>query len=279
MRLVLIFFGLWFGLSQAQAAAPASNDVDALLRASGMQAQIDQIPGALHTAGQQQSGLGAGIVRPLVEALSTVFNPAEMQRMMRVEIIKQLDTPTLVEAMTWYNSPEAQSILAAEQRLFEPEVMDRIAAAMEAQSVPSLTPKRRELLLQVDQATNATDAALDMMMNMQAAFLTAFSHLLMPDQASEFNATLESFAGTRSQYKKLIQEQLLLQQAVLMEPVSDAALEHFRDFARTDAGHKTLQAMNGALNTTVRTMAQRIPEAMTQEEKSRQAPVPVPKSK
>lgn len=277
MRFVfLMVLTFWLGLTAAQAAAPSNSDIDALLRASGMQAQLDQIPDALRSAGQQQSGLGAGIVKPLVDALSSVFNPQQMQQMMRVEVIKQLDTPTLVEAMKWFNSAEAQSILAAEKRLFDPAVMDKIASAMESQSVPGLDAGRRQLLLDIDQASGATEAALDMMMNMQAAFLTAFSHLLMPEQASEFNATLESFAGTRSQYKKLVQDQLLLQQAVLMEPVSDAALQHLRDFARTDAGHKTLQALNVALNNTIRAMAQRIPEAMTREEQSRQTPASEP---
>jgi hypothetical protein len=279
MRFLLFILTFGWSLATAQAATPTDADVDTLLRTSGMQAQLNQIPNALRTAGQQQGGLGAGLIKPLVDALSTVFNPQELQRMMRAEVIRQLDTDTLVEAMKWFNSADAQSILAAEQRLFDPAVMDKIAAAMESGTTPGLTPARQQLLLEIDQAAGATEAALDMMMNMQAAFLTAFSHLLMPDQANEFSATLESFAGTRSQYRKLVQEQLLLQQAVLMEPVTDEALQKLRDFARSDAGHKTLVALNNALNTTLRTLADRIPDAMIQEENARSQPAPAQESK
>jgi hypothetical protein len=269
MRFLLFVLMLGWGLATARAATPTDADIDALLRASGMQAQLDQIPNALRTAGQQQGGLGAGLIKPLVDTLSAVFNPLELQRLMRAEVVRQLDTDTLAAAMTWFNSAEAHSILAAEQRLFEPAVMDRIAAAMESGTTPELTPARKRLLQEIDRATGATEAALDMMMNMQAAFLTAFSHLLMPDQANEFSATLASFAGTRSQYRKLVQDQLLLQQAVLMEPVTDDALQKLRDFARTDAGRKTLAALNSALSTTLRTLAERIPDTMNRVEKNR----------
>ena len=279
MRFVLFSLCLWLGLSNAQAAPPSSADIDALLKASGMQTQLDQIPDALRAAGSQQNGLGASIVKPLMDALREVFNPAEMEQMMRVEMIKQLDPTTLAAAMQWFNSADAQAILAAERRMMQPEVLDQIAEVMKTKTVPHLTPVRKQLLQDIDQATGGTDAALDMMMNMQAAFLTAFSHLLMPEQASEFNATLDSFASTRTQYRKLVQDQLLLQQAVLMEPVTDAALVHFRDFARSDAGHKTMLALNNSLNTTIRTIAQRIPAAMAKEEQSRTTPAPVPQAK
>lgn len=272
MRFLVFILVFGLSLTSARAAAPSPAEIDALLRASGMQAQIDQIPGALRTAGQQQGGLGAGLIKPLVEALSTVFDPQEMQRMMRVEVVKQLEPATLAEAMKWFNSAEAKSILAAEQRMFEPDVMKKIGAAMDAGDVPGLTPERKKLLQEVDQATGATEAALDMMMNMQAAFLTAFSHMLMPEQANAFSSTLASFAGSRAQYRDLVQEQLLLQQAVVMEGVPDSTLQHLRDFGRTDAGKKTLTALNNAFNTTLRAQAERIPEAIAAVQKATSAP-------
>lgn len=263
MRFLLIVLLFCCGPVFAQATTPTTTDVDALLQASGMQAQIEQIPGALRTAGQQQGGLGAALIKPLVEALGTVFDPKEMQQMMRVEMIKQLDPSTLADAMKWFNSDEARQILAAEQRQFDPAVMEKIGAAIDSGTVPGLTAERKQLLVEVDQSTGATEAALDMMMNMQAAFLTALSHLLMPDQASAFSSTLESFAGTRDQYRTLVHDQLLLQQAVVMEPVPDSALQHLRDFARTDSGQKTMTALSKSFNTTLRTLAERIPAAMT----------------
>ncbi|MEZ5506664.1 MAG: hypothetical protein R3F38_12085 [Gammaproteobacteria bacterium] len=270
MRSIVLLFCLWLGLTSAQAATPSDTDIDALLQASGMQAQLDQIPAALQIAGQQQNGLGAGIVKPLADALRSVFNPADMEQIMTRELARDLDSATLTEAMRWFKTDAAKKILAGEQRMTDPSVMDRISEATDKQQVPGLTETRRQLLLDVDNATSATDAALDMMMNMQAAFLTALSHLLMPDQANEFSATLASFAATRDQYRDDLQAQLLLQQAILMEDVTDDELRQWRDFARTEAGSKTVKALNHALDVTLRSVAERIPAAMIREEQARQ---------
>ena len=275
MRSVLISLLLLLGLQTAWAASPTTAQVDALIKASGMQAQLDQIPSALQSAGEQQSGLAAGFVRPLVTALQQVFQPARMHHILQQDLVQKLDVNTLNDAMRWFSSPEAQSIIAAEQSMLKPEVMDRIAKASKEQKVEGLTVERKDLLTDIDNATQATESALNMMMNMQAAFLSAFSNLITPDRRTEFNTLLQSFAANRAQYREEIQDQLLLQEAVLMQPVPDATLKKYQQFAHSPSGQKLFTALSQALDHTIRTVAQDIPAAV-QKLGPGSAPRPVP---
>jgi hypothetical protein len=233
-----------------------------LIEATGLHQQISQIPTALDNAGQQQSGLAAGFVQPLILALREVFKPEEMLQVLRQDLIRQLDTTTLTDSMKWYNSASGKSIIAAEQRLMQPGVMEQVGQAIARQTVPGLTPERKQLLQDLDQATQATDTALNMMMDMQAAFLSAFSQLITPDQNAQFDTMRNSFESSKSQYRGLISEQLLLQQAVLLEAVPDTALQEFHQFASSDSGRKLFAALNHSLDHTVRTAARKIPNAV-----------------
>ena len=185
-----------------------------------------------------------------------------MHQLLQQNLMQALDVKTLNDGMKWYSSPEAQSIIAADQSMLKPDVMARIAKASKAQKVDGLTVERKNLLQDIDNATMATESALNMMVNMQAAFLSAFSNLITPDRKTEFNTLLQSFSANRAQYRQEIEDQLLLQEAVLMQPVPDATLKKYQQFAHTPSGQKLFTAMSQALDHTIRTVAQGIPAAV-----------------
>lgn len=267
MRSTLITLLLLLGIAGAHArestaSADHATQVDHIIRASGLHTHLDQIPAALGQAGQQQAGMATAFVQPLISALQDTFNPDEMQRTLRADLVRQLDTATLVDAMRWYNSDSAKQIMAAEQRLAEPGVMDRIGTALNEQKLPGLTPARRQLLQELDTATQASDGALDMMLDMQAAFLSGFAQLITPGEASQFDGVRETFEASRAEYRDAVREQVLLQQAVLLEKVPDAALQDFKTFAASPSGQKLFTALNHSLDHTLRTAARKIPAAV-----------------
>ncbi len=265
MRSILITLLLLLGTASAHAAealATHAAQVDAILEASGLQAQLNQIPAALGQTGEQQAGMATAFVQPLISALQDTFNPEDMQRTLRADLVRQLDTATLVDALRWYNSDSAKQIMAAEQRLSEPGVMDRIGAALSEQKLPELTPARRKLLEELDTATQASTGALDMMLDMQAAFLSGFSQLITPGDSSQFDGLREGFEANRADYQAAVRDQLVLQQAILLETVPDAALQDFRQFAGSASGQKLFKAMNHSLDHTIRTAALKIPDAV-----------------
>ena len=269
MRAALITLLLLLAVTGVRAetsppAATPAEQVDALIAASGLQQQINQIPLAIGSAGQQQAGMALAFVQPLISALQDAFKPDELIQSLRVDLMQQLDTTTLADSLRWYNSDAGKSILAAEQRMMQPDVMEKIGQAISQQQVAGLTPERRKQLQQLDSATNATDTALDLMLTMQAAFLSGFSQLITPDQQAPFATLRESFNANREEYRATISEQLLLQQAVLLEPVTDAALQEFSTFAASASGQKLFAAMRHSLDNTLRTAALKIPVAVNQ---------------
>ncbi|HVK99317.1 MAG TPA: hypothetical protein VM553_05860 [Dongiaceae bacterium] len=250
--------------AESQSNAQSTEQVDALIAVSGLRQQIDQIPLAIGSAGQQQAGMAAVFVQPLISALQDAFKPDELITTLRVDLMRQLDSTTLADSLRWYNSDAAKTILAAEQRLAQPEVMENIGRAISQQQWPGLTPDRRKRLQELDSATGATDTALDLMQNLQAAFLSGFSQLITPDQQSTFNSLRQSFATNREEYRVAVNEQLLLQQAVLLEPVPDATLQEFAGFATSPSGQKLFAALRRSLDHTVQIAAQKIPQAVQQ---------------
>lgn len=269
MRVVLITFFLLLAATGVRAetpppAATSAEQVDALIAASGLQQQINQIPLAIGSAGQQQAGMALAFVQPLISALQDAFKPDELIQTLRVDLMRQLDAATLADALRWYNSDAGKSILAAEQRMMQPDVMEKIGQAISQQQLTGLTPERKKQLQQLDVATGATDTALDLMLTMQAAFLSGFSQLITPDQQAPFDSLRESFNSNREEYRATISEQLLLQQAVLLEPVTDASLQEFSTFAASASGQKLFAAMRISLDNTLRTAALKIPTAVSQ---------------
>ncbi|MGB3622180.1 hypothetical protein FT643_06350 [Ketobacter sp. MCCC 1A13808] len=232
-----------------------------LITASGIEVQINQIPAALIQAGRQQAGPAASFIQPLMQSMQNVFVPDEMIDTLSNELVTRLDVPTMLDALKWYQSENGQTIVNAHKAMLKPDMMEKVAKAM-TNPTPDISDQRQSLLEAIASSTQSTDIALETMVNIQAAFMTALSNMISPDNAQSFDQLRDAFGNSKQKMRGQFAEQLLLQQAVLLEPLPDSTLQEFLQFADSGSGKKFFSALNGALDETLQIYARRLPLAV-----------------
>lgn len=263
MRFVVICIALLMTsqLALAQAPKPDLDQVQQLISATGLDKHIQQIPEALHKTADNPNNPASSFVSPLMKSLVSVFDPQEMLEILAKDLMQRLDVPTLLDAMSWYRSDNAKALIGARQHATKPETLKKMGEVLASQQT-SVAPERLELLQHMAQSTQANDIALDMMVNLQAAFMTGLGTMIAPNQTQSFKQVHSSFEATKSMMQDKISEQLLLQQTVALETVSDDTIKEFLTFADSPSGKKLFTALRASLDYTVQTVAVRVPDAM-----------------
>jgi len=263
MRFVMTCITLLLSLhlAAAQPAKPDLNQVQQLISATGLDKHIQQIPEALHKTADSPNNPASTFVNPLMKSLVSVFQPEEMLDILAKDLMKRLDVPTLLDAMQWYRSDNARALIGAQQHATKPETLKKMGEVLASQQA-DVPPQRLELLQHMARSTRANDIALDMMVNLQAAFMTGLGTMIAPNQTQSFQQVHASFDATKTTMQDRIAEQLLLQQTVALETVSDETIEEFLQFADSPSGKKLFTALRASLDYTVQTVAKRVPEAM-----------------
>ena len=263
MRFVLPFITLLITsqLALAQPSKPNLDQVQQLISATGLDKHIQQIPDALHKTADNPGNPASSFVSPLMKSLVSVFDPQEMLEILAKDLMQRLDVPTLLDAMTWYRSDNAKALIGARQHATKPETLQKMGEVLASQQT-SASPERLKLLKHMSDSTKANDIALDMMVNLQAAFMTGLGTMIAPNQTQSFKQVHSSFEATKSMMQDKISEQLLLQQSVALETVSNDTIKEFLTFADSPSGKKLFTALRASLDYTVQTVAIRVPEAV-----------------
>ncbi|MBA56351.1 MAG: hypothetical protein CMK89_18025 [Pseudomonadales bacterium] len=263
MRQVLIIITLLCSsvVAWAEQSKPDLSQVQQLISATGLDKHIQQIPAALSKTAGSSSAPTSAFVSPLLQSLASVFDPNEMLAILAADLTKRLDVPTLLDAMQWYRSDNAKALIGAHKHATKPETVKKMGEVLASQKAQA-SPERLQLLQHMSASTQANDIALDMMVNVQAAFMTGLGTMIAPNQTQSFHQVRNSFAATRGMMADKISEQLLLQQTVALETVSDETIKEFLEFADSQSGKKLFSALRASLDYTVQTVAVRVPEVM-----------------
>lgn len=274
MRILIISVALLFGFAntsgnlayanQAQSPtrenAPSREQIDALIKASCIEQHLNQIPTALKQSARQ-SGPASAFVQPLMQSLQGVFKPEEMLAILSQDLFNRLDMSTMLDAMAWYNSPNGKKIISAQQSMLKPATMEKVGDALLNQKQLA-SPERQKLVAQLVKSNQSVEIALDLMVTMQASFMSGLSNMVAPEQSQSFQNLMASFEKSKHLLKPQIEKQILTQQTVVYENLNDETLREFLAFSNSASGQKLFAALNGSLNHTLRTVAQRIPSAM-----------------
>ncbi|RLU01344.1 hypothetical protein [Ketobacter sp.] len=263
MRYLLLLMAL-LGVNVTAWGQPSTPDlgqVQQLISATGLDKHIQQIPAVLSKTASAGGAPTSAFVSPLMKTMATVFNPDEMLDTLAKDLTRRLDVPTLLDAMQWYRSDNARALIGAHKHATQPQTIQKMGEVLATQQSQA-SPQRLALLQHMSASTQANDIALDMMVNVQAAFMTGLGTMIAPNQTQSFKQVHDSFAATRNLMADKISEQLLLQQTVALETVSDDTIHEFLQFADSPSGKKLFTALRASLDYTVQTTAERIPAVM-----------------
>lgn len=259
--IIIILCAITSSTSTAAENELSLQQIEKLITVSGIELHINQIPNALQQSAQSQSGPARLFVQPLMQSLQKVFQPDEMLAILSKDLLMRLDVPTLLDSMTWYNSDNGRKIVAAQKSILRPEVMEKVGQALANQNT-NTSPERKALVSKLAASNHSVDIALNLMVTMQASFMSGLSNMVATGKTQSFDQLRASFDGSKELMREQISKQLLVQQSVIYQGLSGDTLTQFLTFSDSPSGQKLFRALDASLNETMKTVALRIPEVM-----------------
>lgn len=229
---------LW-ALSAGASSAPAApaREMQEIFRSSGLEAQLaslDQVVSASlapNLANVPESQ--AAVVR---RAVLSEFNAPVLQQQVESRLAKRYDPTQAAATLRWLRTPLARRITQIEIEGASAESLKGLAEfAQTLQSMPP-THERLALALDFDRATGWSEFALEVSLASARAAMTAMS-VVRPDEprlrAKEIEAAIDA---QREKLRVGLEQASLLSALYVYRNLTDAELQTYLDWARSDAG-------------------------------------------
>lgn len=235
-------------------AAFDSHLVQELIIKSGIRKQTEQIPQDVREGIQQEQRLKQDPELNSAEleaAIESSFNPRRMEDQLHDDIGKNLSTEEVQEVLNWLDSPLGKKLARLEEETASPAVKQKMAHALQKLIKDPGTPERLKLLQRVEKALHSTDAAVDMILNIQIAVISAISAMAPGQPHPTFEQIAETVYKNRPQIQQVISQQVIGGFLYTYHNVSKGDLETYIAFAESPVGSKyhqvTMKALSDAL--------------------------------
>jgi len=241
-------------LQPLNTAAFDSRMVQELIIKSGIRKQTEQIPQDVREGIQQEQRLKQDPEMETAEleaAIERSFNPKRMEDQLHDDIGKNLSTEEIREVLNWLDSPLGIKLTRLEEEAASPAVKQEMDHALQQLIKEPGTPERLKLLQRVEKALHSTDAAVDMILNIQIAIISAISAMTPAQPCPTFEQITEMVYKNRPQVKQVISQQVIGGFLYTYHGVSKRDLETYIAFIESPVGSKyqrvTLKALSDAL--------------------------------
>jgi hypothetical protein len=235
-------------------AAYDSHLVQELIIKSGIRKQTEQIPQDVREGILQEQRLKQDPELNSAEleaAIESSFNPRRMEDQLHDDIGKNLSTEEIQEVLNWLDSPLGKKLTRLEEEAASPAVKQKMAHALQQLIKEPGTPERLILLQRVEKALHSTDAAVDMILNIQIAVISAMSAMDPAQPCPTFEQIAEMVYKNRPQIQQVISQQVIGGFLYTYHGVSKGDLEAYIAFVESPVGSKyqkiAMKALSDAL--------------------------------
>lgn len=219
--------------------------VDALYRESGMEQQIEGIPGQIVqglSEGFASGGSGLGLdpegVLLLADQVEKAFDAKAMGVAIRDEIARELTDDDIEQVLRWLRSPLGQRFTRMEEDASTSEAYaDMVAYGRGLKDDP---PENRRLV-RIDEllgAMNGTEAAVSMALSTQMAVVTAMVAATPGNGPEDLSSAIMGIEQARPEITRMMQGEVLVASLFTYRGASDEELARYAAFARTGPGQR-----------------------------------------
>jgi len=244
---------------------PASEPLDALLRRSGLDAQLVHFEAAMQrgitAAYQSQRQLPPEQLSRMRKAVAQAYAPSSLRPTLRSALAKSLSRAEIAAALAWLDSPTGRKLTELEEKASTPEAQERLEAAAR-RGIPQLGAGRTQTLHGLIKATRADEAAASILIETAVGINEGFA-LFGPESSSATVADLRR--GMESERAKLVEElhaQSFVAFALVYADATDAELAALLRFARSPAGARYHDVTARAFASTLAQAARRLGGAL-----------------
>ena len=230
-------------------AAGQTCPVTKLMEISGINQQIEQMPEHINASLTQTDGLPEETRKQLSQAMTESFATDKLKKTIHDYLLANLSETDLNTTLAWLESPLGQKITR-----LEIENSDTEATQAMQQKLPELLndTKRFSLMRDLDEATNASQATIAMVLNIQKAMLLGMMAAAPDDERMNEADIDQLIASIRPQIESQYELLVIASMAYSYRSLSDAEIHQYIDFARSNAGQRyhqqVIKAMSKAMN-------------------------------
>jgi hypothetical protein len=245
--LILLSSGLCF----AEDGKADRQLVRTLMQKSGLSKQIEQIPATMQAdivraSLESDNPLSQGEIDDLSRKTAEAFNASILKDTVETYILGNLSEKDIRMVLAWVDSPLGEKISRLEEEASTPAAYQKIQK-MAAQKIKKT--KRSELLSKLDDAIKATDAGVNIAVNMQVAFLLAVTAEMPADQRLSVEDILSEVNKDRTQLRQTIERETMAGFLYAYQSLTDSEIKKYILFAESEPGKKYHAVSAKGLNT------------------------------
>lgn len=216
-------------------AAPSARQV---LAASPIDDIVAQYP-AMMSQGIRDGLKRSGQVPPMISdtvghLVSSSFNAASIKQQIEKDLEKGLTDKQLEAVASWYNTPVAKKISAAEIAASSPEAWQDIQAQAPKLNKKYKGTKRAQMFDRFDRASRATESAVDTTVAVQLGLATTMA-AFSPDSVN-YDQLRKRIESQRGALRGVVGQQVYDSYLYTYEKISDQELALYVDFLESKAG-------------------------------------------
>jgi len=192
IALCAFVFLLHPGLSRAAVNETDKQLIQTLMRKSGLDKQLEQIPAMVQAeveqTQQQQKVFPQSELPNIKRLVAVAFDSKALNNAVRAHIQTNMTGKDIEAALIWLNSPLGEKITGLEEAASTPQAM----AEMQSMAGGLAGNKARvEKLKRLDNAVQAIESNVRMALNMQVAMTIAMTATMTPDQQPSIDLIIQ----------------------------------------------------------------------------------------
>jgi len=248
------------------ADTPGDPLVKTLMRASGLDRQIEQLPALVQmgiSAQQQETQhLPADEYKRILALAKASFDATTMKNDVAGHIKANMSGKDITAALGWLESPLGRKITALEESASTPEAYAEMHSMGPKLIKDYEGTSRLGKISRFDQATLATDRAVNLAADVQLALLTALSASMTEGIRPSYADLQEAVRKMKAELRKPMAELTALQFMYTYRTLTESEIDQYIAFADSDAGKRyhrvTYAAVHDAVTRSARKFGARL---------------------
>lgn len=230
------------------APSPNDNSIQNLMRLSGLEQQIRQIPSQV-VLGFDRQGRKLPVEQhtALRRALTDSFNSSRMERQVFQELQTGLRPEVVERTLAWLRSDLGRKVTLLEEESSGSKAMEELQAFVQQLQKTGPAQDRLQLVRRLDQAANATELMLDVTESMLISTASAYEATLPAAQRVGLDRIRVQISQQRSTWRPQVQNQIVVTMLYTYRSLSLKELEAYVTFLETEHGLEYSSQASAAL--------------------------------
>jgi hypothetical protein len=208
-----------------------------LMKMSGLEEQLNQIKQHVYAnLNESKESLPEDLYEAITQVMAEAYDGRNMQKIVSANLSKNLNIKEMQDILSWLQSGLGRKITGLEEAASTPEAFNEMQTFTRQLQTNPPTPHRLELSQRLDQATNATTMAVDIVLLTAYGVAAAMDTIMPEEQQTDLDIIREEIESHRPELTPLMQQMTIASFLFTFQTLRDAEIERYVAFYESDVG-------------------------------------------